>query len=123
MEVMKKGGVTYINVTPHPVVFRRENGEEFTVPPSGVVINARPVEEPAGERSGVRLVRTRFVADPSSATKLDELESRYPGAVIFGSIIAAEAFPGRVLALIAAPGYERVPVAEKRMRPDKFTTF
>ena len=54
---------------------------------------------------------------------LDEIEKAYPGAFIIGSIIAAQAFPGRVLAMVPAPGFERVPPAEKRMRADKFSIF
>lgn len=113
----------YINTTPHPVVLRTPDGEDHVVPPCGVLINAQPVEEPAGERDGVEFVRTKFVADEESARALDELEARYPGAFIIGSIIAAQAFPGRVLAMVPVPGFERVPPAEKRMRADKFTIF
>lgn len=71
----------------------------------------------------MKFVRTRFVADEESTRALDEIEKAYPGAFIIGSIIAAQAFPGRVLAMIPVPGFERVPPAEKRMRADKFTVF
>ena len=60
---------------------------------------------------------------PASEEALTKIERENPGAVIVGSIIAAQAFPGRVLAMIPVPGFERVPPAEKRMRDDKFTTF
>jgi len=40
-----------------------------------------------------------------------------------GSIIAAQAYPGQVVAMTPTPGYERVPPAEKRMNPDKFNIF
>lgn len=42
---------------------------------------------------------------------------------VVGSIIAAQAYPGRVVAMTPVPGFERVSPAEKRMRCDKFTTF
>jgi len=113
-----------INVTPHPVTFQNREGNVYIVEPCGVLINARPVEEAAGTHpSGAELVRTRFEADPASAKELDRLERENPGAVIVGSIIAAQAFPGRVFAMVPVPGFERVPPAEKRMRDDKFTTF
>ena len=116
-----------INVTPHPIRFQNRAGEVhyvYEVPPCGILINARPVEEAAGTHpSGAELVRTRFVADPASEEALTKLERENPGAVIVGSIVAAQAFPGRVLAMIPVPGFERVPPAEKRMRDDKFTTF
>ena len=89
-----------------------------------MLVNARPVEEPAGiHPSGAELVRTRFVADPASEEALSRLEAENPSAIIVGSIIAAQAFPGRVVALIPVAGFERVPPAEKRMRDDKFTIF
>jgi hypothetical protein len=113
-----------INTTPHPVRFQNSDGDVFEVEPCGVLVNARPVEEFAGwHTSGAELVRTRFEADPASEEALSRLEAENPGAIIIGSIIAAQAFPGRVLAMVPAQGFERVPPAEKRMRDDKFTTF
>lgn len=124
----KKKENVFINTTPHAVTFLCEDGTEFTVEPCGVLINARAVEEWAGDTwtatgEKVMLVRTRFVPDPESERVLRGLEDVEPKPIIFGSIISAQAFPGRVLGLVAAPGFERVPVAEKRMRPDKFTVF
>lgn len=113
-----------INTTPHPINFRSENGEEFEVPCNGVLLNATCEEEEVGEHpSGAKLIRTRFTASNEALETLDRLERENPNAVIVGSMIAAQAFPGRVFAMIAAPGYERRPPNEKRMRPDKFTTF
>ncbi len=114
-----------INTTPHVIRFQGSaDGEVREIEPCGVLVNARPVEEPAGSHpSGAELVRVRFEADPASEEALDRLEQENPGTVIVGSIIAAQAFPGRVLAMVPAPGFERVPPAEKRMRDDKFTTF
>lgn len=113
-----------INTTPHSITMQDENGNVYEVEPCGVLVNARPVEEPAGTHpSGAELVRTSFVADAASEEALSKLEQENPGAVIIGSIIAAQAFPERVFGMVPAPGFERVPPAEKRMRDDKFTTF
>lgn len=116
-------GRVYVNTTPHPITLQDGEGNVHVVPPSGVLINARAVEEPAGGRDGVKFVRTRFAADGESARVLDAIERAYPGAFIIGSIIAAQAFPGRVLAMVPVPGYERVALEQKRMRADKFTVF
>lgn len=121
-------GFGFINTTPHAVTFLCEDGTEFTVPPCGVLINARAVEEEAGEiwadegKKKIKIVRTKFIPDPESEQALKRIEDTQNG-IIFGSIISAQAFPGRIFGLIAAPGFERVPVNEKRMRPDKFTVF
>lgn len=119
-EVKVAVGAPIINVTPHPITFLV--GERVVnVPPSGIVVNARPVEQPAGKFAGVELVRTGFEADPA-ATEL--LKAIWTWQMIpVGSMIAAQAYPGKVLAMVPAPGFERVPPDQKRMRPDKFTTF
>jgi hypothetical protein len=123
LKIKKIEGRVYINTTPHSVTLRDAQGLDHTVEPCGVLINARPVEESAGGRNGVEFVRTLFVADEQSAEYLKNMEALYPGAFIIGSIIAAQAFPGRVLAMVPAPGFERVPPDQKRMRADKFTIF
>ena len=114
----------YINVTPHEVTLQTKEGEVFTVAPSGTVINARPTEVSAGiHPSGVELVRTIFVADQAGKDALDNIYAETPDAVVLGSIIAAQAYPGRVLSMVPVPGFVRVPPDQKRMRADKFTTF
>lgn len=113
-----------VNTTPHPISFRAGDGTDYEVPPCGILINARVVETNAGRhQSGAELVKTSFEASPEAIESLDRLEAENPGAIIVGSIIAAQAFPGRVFSLVPVPGFERVAPAEKRMRDDKFTTF
>lgn len=133
-----------INTTPHAIRFQRGT-HVYEVEPCGVLVNARPVEEHFGwklscgayspaecpEKHGhcegcpfaVELVCTRFEATPEAEKALSRLERENPGAIIVGSIIAAQAFPGRVLALVPVEGFERVPPDQKRMRDDKFTVF
>ena len=134
-----------INTTPHPVTFQsRRDGKVYTIEPSGVTISAKPVEEYAGLKlmcgvyspddcpdawaggycdycpRAVKLVTTRFEVTDEMNDALRRLEEENPGAIIVGSIIAAQAFPGRIYGLVPVEGYERVPPAEKRMRDDKF---
>lgn len=76
----------------------------------------------------IMLVRTEFSAQPEAWTLLDQLESvarRLPGgpAFIIGSVIAAQAFPGRVCSMIPAPGFEHGMTPTKCMRLDKFNLF
>lgn len=113
-----------INTTVHPIRFQNASGDVFEVQPCGIVINARAVEEVVGTHpSGAVLVKTRFEATAEAEEALTKLEQEHPGAVMVGSIIAAQAFPGRVFAMVPVPGFERVPPAEKRMMDDKFITF
>lgn len=114
-----------VNTTPHLIRMQSaETGEVYEVAPCGVIINAKATDVAAGKHSsGAELVKVVFEADQANTAKLEELERNNPGAVIIGSMIAAQAFPGRVMAMIAAAGFERVPPDQKRMRDDKFTTF
>ena len=122
-------GLRVFNATPHPITFHTHGGT-FTVQPD-TVINATPVEVVvsanehrhfAADARGVKFVRTEFVGTDEGRAIIAAAQEE--GAdVIVGSIIAAQAYPGQVVAMTPAPGYERVPPAEKRMNPDKFTIF
>jgi hypothetical protein len=115
---------TFVNATSHPLNFRNSDGSEFEIAPSGVVLNAKFQEEAAGTHpGGAMLLRSVPVASPEELAKLEALEQEYPGALIIGSMIAAQAFPGRVVAMIAAPGFERIPPPNKRMDPSRFTIY
>jgi hypothetical protein len=118
-------GLTVFNATPHPITFWQEGWGEPVNVPTDEIINATPVEQFVcyhPRNHVVRVVRTAFVGTPEGERIIARaLEA---GAdVIIGSIIAAQAYPGEVLAMTPAPGFERVPPDQKRMNPDKFTTF
>lgn len=125
-------GKTIVNTTPHPLNFLNKEGETVVVPSSVApgektspwVVNAKAVEEQVGED----LVRTVFVGTPEGEKTLDAIEALareagYDNIRVIGSIIAAQAYPGRVLGMCPAPGFERVAPAEKRMTTQKFTVY
>lgn len=100
------------------------NGELITVPTS-VLINARAEEKAVNDL----FVETVFVGTPEGKETIMDIEDTYAKTgcsdqlVIVGSIIAAQAYKGKVVGLCPVPGYERVAPSEKRMRCDKFTVF
>ena len=125
-------GKCVVNTTPHALNFLSKEGAEVVVPTSVApgertspwVVNARAVEEQVGDD----LVRTAFHGTPEGEAILDAIEAwadenGFENLRVIGSLIAAQAYPGRVLAMCPAPGFERVPPAEKRMTAEKFTTF
>lgn len=120
-------GVVVCNTTPHPVTMQDVTGELVTVEPSeDFVINAKVKEE----QMSPLLVKTVFEATEDGEKRLRNIERCFSefyrdGGVlaVVGSIIAAQAYPGRVVAMTPVPGFERVSPAEKRMRCDKFTAF
>lgn len=111
-------GVRVINTTPHPCNFI--DGENVVVvPPSGLIINAKVQEKAISDL----FVTTEFVGDEEGRAIITAIREVAPDVVIIGSIIAAQAYPGEVAAMVPAPGYERVAPDQKRMRCDKFTIF
>jgi hypothetical protein len=115
-------GVTVFNATPHVIRFWREDWQEPVEVEPDATVSAKPVETEVRNINGVSFVKTVFepVFDKAYAVAVVANDN---GAIVVGSIIAAQAFPGVVVAMTPAPGFERVPPDQKRMNPDKFTVF
>ena len=121
-------GVLVVNTTPHAIRFQETDGSLVEVPSNPkFLINAKAVETKVSDL----LVKTSFVGTEDGTKVINTLEDYYQGQpdsgikhlVIVGSVIAAQAYPGRVVAMTPVPGFERVAPAEKRMSIDKFTTY
>lgn len=115
------GDATIINCTPHPITFQTPDGELITVPPSGITLKAAAVEQFVRFVDGVELVETTFKPSAEALEELNKVEA--PGVWIVGSIISAQAFPGRVVSLIPVAGFERVAPEQKRYYNNKFNVF
>ena len=112
-----------INTTPHPINFRNEDGGEFEVK-THCIINAGVKEKTVKNENGIEFVKTVFVPTEEGWEQIRKIKEEFGNDVIIvGSIIAAQAYPGEIVAMTPAKGFERVPPAEKRMNPKKFTTF
>lgn len=136
MLVINVEGTRIVNTTPHSITFgiEKEGGAigeviPVEVPPCGILINAKAVEKTVKTEGGVEYVSTVFEGTPEGEKLITEIEEflsdpdEESEAVIVGSIIAAQAYPGRVVGMVPLPGYERVAPQEKRMDPHKFTIF
>ena len=117
-------GVAVVNTTPHPITFQ-DGADTVTVPASReLLINAVPAEQAVDDL----LVKTSFSGSSEGMKIIDAIQGTPmpEGArrrLIVGSIIAAQAYPGLVVAMTPAPGYKRVAPAEKRMSVSKFTVY
>lgn len=120
-------GLTVFNATPHVIRFWDESWGKPIEVGVDVIINAVIDEEVIGEEftetnNRIEFVTPSFLAE--SGDVIDLLQSlRDNGVYVIGSILAAQAYPGLVFAMVPCAGYERVSPVEKRMRPDKFTLF
>lgn len=121
--VCQKGN--FVNTAPHICSFRHpETGEEFAVGRSRWLVNATATEQVVDERNVITFVKTVFSPSPDGEKMIAEIRAEFgPDVIILGSIIAAQAYPGQVVAMTPAPGFERVPPDQKRMNPFKFTIF
>lgn len=116
-------GVTVVNCTPHPVRFQDVTGEIVTVYcDHEYLINAEVREETVNEND-ITYATPTFVGTEEGDAIITKIHLEHPGAIIIGSIIAAQAYPGKVCGMVPVPGYERVAPAEKLMRVDKFTRY
>ena len=119
-------GVTVVNTTPHPLNFQSPNGEKIIVPSSvpvgektgPLVINATAKEVPVTDY----IVDTTFEPNNEGTDIIYQIQNAgLSGKVmIVGSMIAANAYP-EVVGMCPAPGFERVPPADKLMSCEKFT--
>lgn len=121
-KVVFSNGVELLNCTPHPVAFL-EGDQLVTAQSCGATLLAKAVETPAGTFGAARLVKTVFETSPQGEAELMEIDREAPGVLVLGSIISAQAYAGRVVAMISAPGFERMAPADKRFTTEKFTTF
>lgn len=116
-------GVKIVNTTPHDITFGVPGTDEAVSVPSSSLVNAKAVETLVETRNGVDFVKTVFTKTPEGEEVIKAVKAEEPDAVIVGSIVAAQAFPGEVVGMTPMPGFERVAPAEKRMNPHKFTIF
>lgn len=49
-----------LNLTPHPIVIRRPDGTDWTIPPAGTVARVATVERVIGDLDGVPVVRLEY---------------------------------------------------------------
>lgn len=117
-------GLKIFNGTPHSITFEVDGVLESVPPDEKIDAKVNEVElgtKTFGANYAVCVTPT-FEPTPTG-TEIVEKAYAAGADIVVGSIIAAQAYPGLVYAMVPVPGYERVPPAEKRMLPDKFTVF
>jgi hypothetical protein len=115
-------GVVVVNTTPHPLTFEDSVTKELVTVASNMeaLVNAKAIETEVRPH----FVKTIFEPNEDGKQKIKAIKDCLgEEAVIIGSMIAAQAYPGDVFGMTPCPGYERVAPSEKRMSDSKFTTF
>lgn len=130
MPVKLLNGVTIYNVTAHNLNFwcKDEKGKQcIIVVPSDAVVNAYYVNEKVFSGATYDLVTVQFKPLSECEEILDKFYAESPEALVVGSNIAAQAYPGRVLAPVPCRKSDRsgtrLPNDQRLVRPDRFTIF
>lgn len=111
-----------INATGHSITFDGD-GEVAVLPSTKYIISCRSVEEEVDRKNGIALIRRRFEPKEESTKIIQAIEELHPGKLIIGSVLAAQAYPGKVFALVPAFGFENKPPNKRRAVPDQLITF
>lgn len=121
------GGKTLINVTPYDTDFmlgaNTKSQRIESLPPSGTKVSVLRQEPVDHEKDGTQFCKLQYVGTRGGDATIAEIKKQYPNAIIVGSLMAAQAYPGDVVALCPAEGYERVTASEKVYRLDKFIVY
>lgn len=116
-------GLCIFNATPHPLYFLCEDGRVVTAESDGV-INAIPSTKTVKETRQYTLNTVAFHESVSGRELIDKWKEIAPKALIVGSIVAAQAFPGEVVAPVPAQsGRGKHERSKRTVRADRFTTF
>lgn len=129
--IVKSGKYAICNCTPHPIRFQEQDGSIVEVMQSGMTLPATPVEKeltiPVYGTGEVSFVVTFFKRSEQGEQELELISQSEQECCLeiipVGSIISAQAWPGRVVSLVPVPGFERKPPQEKLYHVDKFNIF
>ena len=90
-------GITFVNVTSHDFHMVSKTGDTIVIPRSGFTVNTREIIQVLKTLDGgVVISELSWTEDPIGRIKLDILKQRYPNAIIIGSKIAAQGYPGEI---------------------------
>lgn len=123
-----KNGIVIANTTPHNIVMQDTDGKLVTVENNpDKLINASTTQVYWGgiytEPSFDPTTEGLYIIAEIKKDFAEQYGTTSKTLVIIGSIIAAQAYPEEVAAMLPVPGYERVAPNEKRMRCDQFTMY
>jgi hypothetical protein len=118
-------GISVFNATPHPLNFYDVKTKEVTVAESDIILNTRPIETLQERWKGVEFVSVEYRPEDNGLDLLRFIHREHPESLIVGSVLAAMAYPGEVVASIPLKGGDRLKsnTSSRRVCSDRFTIF
>lgn len=121
--VLPNGTVIY-NVTAHDLNFYVGGSEHCVVVPQDGIVNAAPETQDVLVNSRYTLVSVKFNPIASGWETINKIKGERADALIVGSMIAAQTYPGEVVASVPYHGSRSGHSSFKKMvRSDRFTVF
>lgn len=120
MPVRLGNGVVVYNATPHPLHFW-VGGDKIITAESDVVINAHITSDVIEARNKYTLVELRYEPTDEGEWIIDSILEECPEALIVGSAVAAQAYPGRVVSPI--PNKSLKHEGQRVIRSNRFNVY
>lgn len=123
MPVTLPNGVTIMNVTPHDLIFQDDSWDDVVVAPSEFVISADTYDSVVKFHGEARLVYLEFRPRRENVEWIEDMKRRYPSILLVGSVVAAQAYPGDIVAPVPRFRGERggKRVSRPLMNPNRFS--
>ena len=115
-------GLVIWNATPHDLHFWCRKELEIVTAPSDEVVNVKTWNDRVLETEKYELTKVSFYPTKEGRELIQRIKLEYPEALIVGSIIAADAYRGDVVASIPEQS-RRYNKNNRLVRYDRFTVY
>ena len=122
MPVTLPSGLVIYNATPHPLNFALEDGKEVLTAPSDGVISADPYNQEVKRGKRYVLMTVEYGEMEEGRRMIEEIRQVHPEALIVGSVVAAQAYPGEI---VSPRPYRsnRYDKSNRLIQSNRFTVF
>lgn len=120
MPTVLPNNVEVFNATAHELVFYHEQWQEPVKVASEEIINAKNFTQTVQTGEGYVLVTMKFLENPEGREVIDRIKKHHPKTLIVGSIIAAQAYAGDVVAPVPYRS-QRIDKSKRYVKANRFT--
>lgn len=123
MPTTLSNGVCIYNTTPHELTFQMDDGTIEHVP-TDIVLHCQPDVKLKEQNELYQVTSIKFLTDSRGQELIDWVKREYPGVVIVGSLIAAQAYAEQVVTCVPCKkNGKRRSFGYKYVRPNLFSVY